>query len=327
MEKKTQSTTTKKSADFENLKKTILLKPVDLLQANMLSQAAFEIQEQKLDDDVPREGLVAQIEKTVPFFFINECGRHSSEDCLLSRFKNPKLRQKYAEIVSAALIEKINRTEETVKYTTVSTPLFSDLEILTRTLDKKSNAKIAIDVVDIFHGIFDLFCTVQSKDHSLDNLMEKTIGQEELGKMQELVSTPCSSEVKKERLVESFSVGKTRNNQLLNGLRKMFPKADLTLSVYNCVDHYLNHAADDDFLVPDIVCGDDIEHEFDLSDKNFASKAFHELSIAALVANPTAKSILLSKKCEGIIQTITRKPTTTFYYEVQYIKPSVVKLK
>ncbi|HEX2978457.1 MAG TPA: hypothetical protein VHO47_05035 [Candidatus Babeliales bacterium] len=271
------------SSDFNEIKTRILLTPKDQLSANRLTRAALENNE-----PYGHESRQALIEKTAakePFFLIDECSGHGHAPCPFDRFTNKILRNEYSKTVSLALLAKIKTAKGTVKYATFGNRgRFSDLEILVHTLEKKPKASIAIDVINIGY---------------------------ELG---------C---LKKESPIVSLFETTEQNCQLINGLKKMFPDANLRLSSFSGVEHYLSDAeTNDEFIVPDIFCAADIEYQPMSSGPKNALLAFHELSVRTLLANQKAESILLSEKCNGMIQTMTRKPGEPFYYEVSCKKPS-----
>jgi hypothetical protein len=295
--------------DFSKTEKSILERPVAQLIKNRMAQGVFTKSCKGFISPTQYESAVHEFEKTQPLFLTDECANHEKkESCPLNRLMYPTKRDYFEQTVSAQLIAQISKTSDFVKYTTVNArQLFSDLRILMMALKKHPTAHLAIDVVDVVNIVFDAACKAEACNHSVESIIDQKVDKALEDNIYTQLPDRFKSADHKNKIIETFSCARLRQNQLINTLKNTFPQADLKLSLYNQIDHYLEHFQDDHFLLPDVIGGHHLDRRWYYKTKNGASLAFHELAVSTLLANPSSFAFNLSEKNGGILEIIHNK--------------------
>ncbi len=237
--------------------------------------------------------IIAKYEQQCPFFLLGEC---SADFCLLTRTDNPGFRRIFEEIVSDALLKKL-QTQPKVEYTSFgSGGMLQDLLIATRTLAQKPDAHLIINLIDInftpYVASRDLLkdtreisptytiCLNPIIDQIID-LTHKEWGGDPQTPAHELV-TQISGEI---------FYQEARIKQFVTCLKKMFPDAKITLLVHNTQAEYLSYRKKNNLSYPDVIATADIQDEISLLRRSIGQ--YRTLISETVTNNPSSKNFFL----------------------------------
>lgn len=241
--------------------------------------------------------------KKCPFFLLGECTQN--EDyyrCILSRSYNPLFRERFESNVVTATLEKL-KTNTMVNYVSFgSGGMFQDLVIIAKVLAKEPTANININVIDTQYGDYVCMREYLKNGRQVSREFDDTPPEDYLNYLLELAKKESDFDGKADLLKlnhrnEVILLGK-RYQQFILFLQEMFPKANLSLSVYASTDDYLKCITADEKLFPDLIVTADIDWDDLNCLANKSTLAYIKLCLISMQKKSTATNVWLSKGCK-----------------------------
>lgn len=222
-----------------------------------------------------RKKQINRVAEKVPFILLSECS--DIHGCFLTRVVNPSLRATLEDYVIKALIEKITSfNKKPVHYVSfASGALFSDLVILTKTLNQVPGASIVIHIIDPQYKPY----TMKQANESLSEFEEETIN----------------------TYIPHLGI---RFNQFTSTLKTMFPQATIELRPYAFADNYFEALENKQHPYPDVIVtsdiGDDSSYDALIDYKKLLNKIFNQ--------KPNTQNFLLGYNRSPLATKEERKP-------------------
>lgn len=244
--------------------------------------------------------IIQQIETIIPtfrIFMLGECTKQDFSACKLSRLCIPRYRRSYENKVCNALNQKMQEAKSMpVHYVSFACGgLFSDLIVLTKTLTKNPEANIVINLIDLEHSPHVVALDIQKNTRqvtentniNLDAIMPQII---------EIAKKDCKDASNKE-IEQAFKIKylcrDIQFKQLINFLKKSFPRSKLTFVIHNTADSYLRYIEKYGISYPDVITAADIDDEMSILCGGLSD--YYNMCIKMLQKKYNAYNILLSK--------------------------------
>lgn len=170
---------------------------------------------------------IAIFEQTCPYFLLDECSE--VQHCYLSRGFDASFRNSFENKISQSLIQSIrsNPTQSTHYLVFGSGYLFTDLVVLTKTLQEEPTANLTINLVDTEYQP----C---------------------------LAATPSAMQFDEAVITYYVPILRAIFKQFTNCLQSMFPEAILTVHFYGDHETFINAATSGKATYPDVFAAADL---------------------------------------------------------------------
>jgi hypothetical protein len=242
--------------------------------------------------------LISTFEKKWPLFLLGECTAEGWGPCILSRSYQPKNRDTFEQEVVSSLLQKMSNTKP-VEYVGFATGgMFQDLVILVKALAQKPNGKINIHLIDKkFTGFAYSKMVIEQSTEIHEHKSIDFSSPTNMDTLKNYAKTHWGAKNETdsniEKLLKMECIGQEKKcQQMLSYLKKTFPHAQLSLSVYGSAQDYCM-ATKKTQTYADVISAADMEDEISLVQQSNVHYA--ALCTKMLKKNPTADNIWLAK--------------------------------
>lgn len=239
------------------------------------------------------------------FVFLGECTKYDSCDCVLNRTCNPHYRNAFEEKVSSSIISKINSSDNAVvTYTGFGTGgAYQDFVILLKTLVQKPTAKLNIHLIEGDNSGYVMMADRIKNDREVkhdngidfeNNKLLNNYAQFLRNKYPDdpSITKITDDEALKLNIVDEMFCVEAKYKQFILTLSKIFPRAQLSLTIHDQTDSYLQYLNEKNLPHADVVCTADIQDEMSLIHQSINNYA--KLCVKTLQHKPDSHNIWLA---------------------------------
>lgn len=255
----------------------------------------------KLTQDL--ENLYNAHEQRCPIFSLGECTADGWCACVFTRSINPSYRNRFEERTSQLLLEKIvaNNNQQAIHYTSFGCGgSLPELIILTKVLAKKPDAKINIHLIEgnttsyVSAADFLNVSREVTPDQQMLNFEDKFDEYLDFVKKEDGYSAKnLSDDDLKSQIISNVFILQRKYKQFITFLCSTFPRAQLSLSIHNLTDQYLEYIEKHNLIHADVVTAADIQDEMSYLRRGPVSYA--RLCSQTLKNKPNSSNMWLAK--------------------------------